>query len=58
MDKWIKIEKRSMSNVFKCPHCNNTVYCIYLIVHNGRRVNICNYPACPWCKETIYGSEV
>lgn len=66
LPKWIKPEKRSMSNQFKCPCCGRIVYCICPSehhiytgeMHTVRRVNICNYPACPWCKETIYGSEV
>lgn len=56
--KWIKPEHRPMSNQFKCPVCGRGVYCISRTQHGERRVNICNYPACPWCKSTIYGSEV
>ena len=67
LPKWIKPEHRPMSNQFKCPVCGRGVYCIcptyhykYVIggVNTKTRVNICNYPACPWCKSTIYGSEV
>ena len=63
--KWIKPEHRPMSNQFRCPVCGGNVYCINPITREEvpgdlttkRRVNICNYPACPWCKTTITGSE-
>lgn len=58
MKKWIKPDKRPMSERFICPYCRQTVYSRTKVTKfDGRREIIAYFPFCPWCAKQVLRSD-
>lgn len=53
MARWVTLDSRSRGWRFYCSACGEVVYWPQATQGTKKRIRVCPYPTCPWCREKM-----